>query len=372
VVIGGPNRLGQNFIKLGFKGPGEIFGVEPGRGSEIYLLGFLGFLLTMVPISAGLFTSIRDNNKPSPMDFFFVFGTISLLVPMFVIQENLSYFVLSAKVLAGSGSAIAICSIRNSKVFNVPRNKVIGFFLASGIITLVADFLRELNWLELVLIRGGISPILTTLWFIYIFVAWLTANSFSKNSQTNTKLIRSQLTLTYFSIFLLFGATTAGVLPHLQSLPNQIRSTPTITTFTGTTNETNASEWLRSNSLAGQLAATNRFCVEQALRDCVDPRYYAVSSTTRMRLLIEGPFSVVGYGGDDESLYPKFAKERLDLSRGFADKPTAEIAARLRELGVDWFYLFLDNTENRNWAPFATVEYQNSEVAILKLTDPSS
>ncbi|MFM8777685.1 MAG: hypothetical protein ACKOEF_00165, partial [Acidimicrobiaceae bacterium] len=98
----------------------------------------------------------------------------------------------------------------------------------------------------------------------------------------------------------------------------------------------------------------------------------AVSSTTRMRLLIEGPFSVVGYGGDDESLYPKFAKERLDLSRGFADKPTAEIAARLRELGVDWFYLFLDNTENRNWAPFATVEYQNSEIAILKLTDPSS
>ena len=73
----------------------------------------------------------------------------------------------------------------------------------------------------------------------------------------------------------------------------------------------------------------------------------------------------------DRSQTPLWVKERLDLSRGFADKPKLEIAARLRELGVDWFYLFLDNTENRNWQPYATVEYQNSEVAILKLADPN-
>jgi septal ring factor EnvC (AmiA/AmiB activator) len=62
----------------------------------------------------------------------------------------------------------------------------------------------------------------------------------------------------------------------------------------------------------------------------------------------------------------------LRTAVGQDDAVIADQRARLRELGVDWFYLFLDNTENRNWAPFATVEYQNSEVAILKLIDPSS
>ena len=86
-------------------------------------------------------------------------------------------------------------------------------------------------------------------------------------------------------------------------------------------------------------------------------------------MLIEGQTRSVQ--ATDETLYPGWAQERLVLSRGFADNPNAEITARLRELGVDWFYLFLDNTENRNWQPFATVEYQNSEVAILKLADPN-
>ena len=88
-----------------------------------------------------------------------------------------------------------------------------------------------------------------------------------------------------------------------------------------------------------------------------------------MRLLIEGPFYVVGYGGDDETLYPAWAKERLDLSRGFADKPNAEITAKLREYGVDWFYLFKENTTNRNWEPYGTVKYENAEVAIIQLND---
>ena len=88
-----------------------------------------------------------------------------------------------------------------------------------------------------------------------------------------------------------------------------------------------------------------------------------------MRLLIEGPFSVVGYGGDDETLYPAWAKERLDLSRGFADNPNAEITAKLREYGVDWFYLFKENTTNRNWEPYGTVKYENTEVAIIQLND---
>jgi len=124
--------------------------------------------------------------------------------------------------------------------------------------------------------------------------------------------------------------------------------------------------------------ATNRFCVESDTSFCLFPNYFGVSSTSRRKVLIEGPVVLFGRSAkiaeleaEDESFYPEFARERLDLSRGFADAPTAEITAQLKELGVGWFYLFLDNTTNRDWSPYATIEYQNDEVAILKLVGSS-
>jgi hypothetical protein len=127
--------------------------------------------------------------------------------------------------------------------------------------------------------------------------------------------------------------------------------------------------WLATNSKKESLLGTNKFCIEDTLQLCIDPKFFGVSAMTRMQLFIEGPSRSVGLGGDDETLYPAWAKERLDLSRGFADKPNAEITAKLREYGVDWFYLFKENTTNRNWEPYGTVMYENTEVAIIKLND---
>jgi len=180
-----------------------------------------------------------------------------------------------------------------------------------------------------------------------------------------------------------FAAIIGVVVPEALSTANQfsqklqVRS-PT-NDYIGSNDLTVASNWLKLNSKQDDVLATNKFCIPTGAKNCIDPKFFGVSSTANRKVLVEGPYYIVGgpYFSDmpnvtDESKYPLWVQERLDLSRGFADRPTAEIAARLRELGVDWFYLFLDNTENRNWAPFATVEYQNSEVAILKLTDPSS
>ena len=47
IVIGGPNRLGNNTMRLSFRWPGIEFGVEPNRGTLIYTLGWLGSVLLL-------------------------------------------------------------------------------------------------------------------------------------------------------------------------------------------------------------------------------------------------------------------------------------------------------------------------------------
>jgi hypothetical protein len=154
----------------------------------------------------------------------------------------------------------------------------------------------------------------------------------------------------------------------------QVRS-PT-NDYIGSNDLTAASNWLKINSKQDDIIATNKFCIPTGVKNCIDPKFFGVSSTANRKVLVEGPYYIVGgpYFSDmpnvtDESKYPLWVQERLDLSRGFADKPTAEIRARLLELGVDWFYLFKENTTNRNWEPYGTVKYENTEIAIIKLND---
>ena len=126
------------------------------------------------------------------------------------------------------------------------------------------------------------------------------------------------------------------------------------------------------NSAPNDVFATNRFCIKEldgVRSTCAFPKFFGVSAATRRKLLIEGGSYSAEDVRENWDLYPAWAKERLDLSRGFADKPNAEITAKLREYGVDWFYLFKENTTNRNWEPYGTVMYENTEVAIIKLND---
>jgi hypothetical protein len=237
----------------------------------------------------------------------------------------------------------------------------------------------ELNWREISTLRGGPIPILVLVLITYYLFSFVYSAGFANRHLTVIDNSRVRAKLVTVSVFLLVGSLAPPIISHVRSIPSQIEETNEAPIFVGSAELNAASTWLNTNSSDDETIATNRFCVDNATPRCLFPKYFGVSATTRRIMLIEGPHYLFGRTRDqlalpieDESFYPEVGQERLDLSRGFADKPTAEIAARLRELGVTWFYLFLDNTENRNWAPYATVEYQNSEVAILKLTDPSS
>ena len=369
-VIGGPNRIGLNFLKLGYKWTGEIFGVENGRGPEIYLLGSFGLLLSLMPLFFGLILSLKFKETFRPINLFCALGLLSIALPSFIMRENLSYFILAAKALISIGCALALTEfdqIQEIKFFLTKKRAL--FLLSAIIIGVLSNRAFNFDWTQLANTRGGLTPIKVTVLLITYILSWFVVKEFREFDAYRNLSSSRQSNLISFALFILLSVIGSSIFNHVESLSGRAQAANSEQFIAGSKQLKDASNWLKTNAAKTEVLATNRFCLEESSNDCIDPRYFGVSTTSRMRLLIEGPFYVVGYGGDDESLYPKWAKERLDLSRGFADKPTAAITTRLRDLGVDWFYLFLQNTENRDWEPYGTVKYENSEIAIIKLND---
>ena len=369
-VIGGPNRIGQNFLKLGYKWTGEIFGVENGRGPEIYLLGSFGLLLSLIPLFFGLILSLKLKETFRPLNLFCALGLLSIALPSFIMRENLSYFILAAKALISIGCALALTEfdqIQEIKFF-LTKTKTL-FSLSALFIGVISNRAFNFDWTQLANTRGGLTPIKVTVLLITYILSWIVVKEFDQFYTRRHLSSSLQTRLASFGLFILLSVMGGSIFNHMKSLSESAQTSNSEQTITGSKQLKDASNWLNTNAEETEVLATNRFCLEESSNDCIDPRYFGVSTTSRMRLLIEGPFCVVGYGGDDETLYPVWAKERLDLSRGFADNPSAEITAKLREYGVDWFYLFKKNTKNRNWEPYGTVKYENTEIAIIKLNE---
>jgi len=373
-IIGRPNRLGNNKFELSYKGPGYFFGVDSLRHPLIFLLAIVGVSLALFQIPAIQILALRSNLGDEKVLLLCSGAFISGFIP-FLIQTDpgMVYFIVAGLNFAGIGAAISLSAIFVflSNEASVSNRQHLIIASTAFAISKIGDSIYKFEWREISSLRGGPTPILVGILICSIASYWLVAKAFVSKASRMPRMLMNRAKVMLFLIIILYANLLPKILDYSVSTTGKINlkfDNP----YVGSINVQNASKWIQKSTLEDSIFATNRFCVEPRTNFCIDPKLFLVSSTARRKVLIEGPYYVVGYGGDDESLYPKFAKERLDLSRGFADKPTAEIAARLRELGVDWFYLFLDNTENRNWAPFATVEYQNSEVAILKLTDPSS
>ena len=361
MIIGGPNRLGNNTFKFGYKSPGYSFGVDPGRNPIIFLLGTVGsslnFLKILMLLIVCLIYKVGNKNFSILCLGAFIAGYIPFL---FVEEDAMFYFISSAMTFAGIGTALlfvsAVAMLRKEILFS--KLRIFLTMLSSLMLSEFWQTLYETNWREKASFKGGPTPILVLVIILSFVSYWLLMLLILQFSRKNQKQFSFKIRVITFSVLLIFANSLPNALSHLNKIQKQSRSDTQVPPV-GSQNIKDASSWVRQSTLSDSVFATNKFY----------PRIYFVSSTTNRRVLIEGPHYVVGFGGDDETLYPEFAKERLDLSRGFADRPTLEIAARLKELGVDYFYLFLDMTENRNWQPFATVEYQNSEVAILKLID---
>jgi hypothetical protein len=380
LVIGGPSRFGNDFLAPSLKNPAYFLGVEPDRSLIVFLIGTLGFLLSFAPTSLSLVINQREDFRVKSLVWICRSGFVSLVIASLMMEDNLSYFIISTKILAVIGSAVVLTSPTFTETFSalgLLQKRLV--FLIAPLFAVSYQTVSEFDWREISTLRGGPIPISVLILVLYLLVGFIFSILFARYQTSTRNSLTRQNLIAISSFVLLFGALAPPAISHFRSIPSQANQSAEQPMFVGSIDLRDAYEWLSRNSSTDVIVATNRFCVEPSTPRCTFPKFYGVSANSRRKVLIEGPQALFGRTRDqlalpveDESFYPEVGQERLNLSRGFADGPTAEIAARLRELGVDWFYLFLDNTENRNWAPYATVEYQNSEVAILKLTDPSS
>ena len=377
LVIGGPDRNGDSFVKFDLRNSAYYFGVDPGREATIYLIGSVGFILVLLPSFLGLFVFLKSIPQQQSIILFCSFGLLSLFIPSLFMEDNLGYFVVNAKILALIGSAIALTTSGKLNLFsNISKLTTATFFSLALVSTQTMQEIYDLNWREISLIRGGPTTALVLILVTYYLISFVYCSIFTRRHCVTIGNSRIRAKFTTFVFFLLIGSLAPPIVAQLRSLPSQAINADSNPLYIGSVYVSAASEWLNINSADNEIVATNRFCVDSATPRCLFPKYSVVSATSRRIMLVEGPFYLFGRTRsqidkpiEDESFYPSFGQERLDLSRGFADKPNAEITAKLREYGVDWFYLFKENTTNRNWEPYGTVKYENTEVAIIQLND---
>jgi hypothetical protein len=165
----------------------------------------------------------------------------------------------------------------------------------------------------------------------------------------------------FMALVLSFGLLGASVAVHLTTKfdSDSIRFSSDVVAL----DELDALNWLRKNSDANQLLATNRnLCGDDAA--CIlNETHQVISAFTGRAVLIEGPRFLNGARN-----YPDWAKYRINTSLEFAQSPSSQSARLLKIQGVDLYYLVKAGTKvdhnNVRFLELAHLVYENSSIAI--------
>jgi hypothetical protein len=165
----------------------------------------------------------------------------------------------------------------------------------------------------------------------------------------------------FLASVLSFGLLGASVAVHLTTKfdSDSIRFSSDVVAL----DELDALNWLRKNSDANQLLATNRnLCGDDAA--CIlNETHQVISAFTGRAVLIEGPRFLNGARN-----YPDWAQYRINTSLEFAQSPSSQSARLLKIQGVDLYYLVKAGTKvdhnNVRFLELAHLVYENSSIAI--------
>ncbi|MFI5710821.1 hypothetical protein [Kribbella sp. NPDC051620] len=107
--------------------------------------------------------------------------------------------------------------------------------------------------------------------------------------------------------------------------------------------EADAARWLKENSAAEDLIATNAHCIALRGETC-DSRHFWIAALSERQVLIEGwvrtnrSSRISATSGVDPSKVPYWNKEQLAANDATFTSPSPAIIERLRKLGVRWLY----------------------------------
>ena len=123
-----------------------------------------------------------------------------------------------------------------------------------------------------------------------------------------------------------------------------------------------AFDWIRQNSEADAIVATNRYCNDFSLSlpACTASLSMAAAHTQR-RMWAE---NIDFVGGDKEKVLVR-AGDVL----AFVDAPSAQSLAPLLSANVSWVFIDRQLTQQSNWEPWARVEFENDEAIVLRVVD---
>ena len=130
-----------------------------------------------------------------------------------------------------------------------------------------------------------------------------------------------------------------------------------------------ALNWLREHSAVNDIVATNRQCSAPQIgaAGCTRARWFLTAALSHRRMLIEGS----DYAVDTERL-PRWATERVALSRRFVDRPSESDRVTLWRAEVRWILVDLASTDTRGWSPYARRAFANDTTVVLRLNSPEA
>jgi hypothetical protein len=137
------------------------------------------------------------------------------------------------------------------------------------------------------------------------------------------------------------------------------------------TDEVAALDWLRENSDIKDVIVTNRMLCDGSFTcengDVSTGSSHLISAYSERRVVIEGPRFLAASPYVNSNKYPIWISERVSDSLDFIENPSFQSFIAIKRYGSTFVYILRDDKIASEWMPWASVEFENDSVLILKL-----
>ena len=336
------------------------------NGIYSLLVNLFLFIAIMLPLAATSIYSIQRRFR-SKFEVWFIMGSqISGLILVYTTSHpgvSQLYFWLSSLTM----TAILIPSV----VFGGFDSEIsLKPLIPIGLIALLAGFINIDIWDQSKNLGISFQNIIIKSFAIFIGLLFLAlSTSFLFLLGKNKKRIKLHycqiLLLSTFVFFNLGIGTNQSISNLVQHARIEMSDPEDPNLITGSRDHLQILKWIRNNSDETDVIATNRFCIP-GISSCIS-KWQLVSAVSHRRMLFEGGYYELPSIPDQE-LYRRYI-----LSSEFGGNPSFVGLEQICKYGVKWY--FFDHSISDplvTWEPYASIQFQNESVSLLRLRCPTS
>jgi hypothetical protein len=194
------------------------------------------------------------------------------------------------------------------------------------------------------------------LWILSVVVVWIVALIFSRLSM---KSAMSYLFVTSIGIGMFSGLTKFDQKAY--SLPEH--------PYSITVGTVSIAEYLRKESNANDLIATNRHCAGLAETQTCTARQFALSALSERRVFLEG-WSYTTCPLTEPILNKYWKEDNWKLNQDFFTNPTVENWNTFSKSGIDWLVVDSTRPSSLGYSDVADLVKEEGKVSLWKIKDP--